>query len=383
LSSNGNLRDLFLLRPDVVYLNHGSAGACPRPVFETYQNWQLEYQRQPMEFGRVHGDDIHKARKALAEFIGAEPNNLVYVVNATMGLNIVARSFPLEPGDEVLSTDHEYGSIERTWQFNCAKHGAHYVKQPIPVPIESADQVVEAIWAGVTDRTRVLLFSHIPSPTAWILPAKELVRRAKDAGITTVIDGAHAPGQIDLQLEELGADFYVGDCHKWMTSPTGSAFLYVREEAQKMMEPLIISWGYGTEAPRVTRFVDEHQIQGTRDLSAFLSVPTAIQFMAEHDWPAVRQRCYDLLCYARRELTEFGGTTPLTPEGREWFSQMASIPLPDCDAATLCTYLREQHRVEIPVVQWNGHTMVRVSAQAYNTQEDVDALIQAVKEFFA
>ena len=383
MSVNGHLRDLFLLRPDVIYLNHGSAGACPRPVFQAYQDWQREYQRCPVGFGRVHGDAIHNARAALARFVGAGPGHLVYVLNATMGLNIVARALTLAPGDEVLSTDHEYGSIERTWQFCCAKHGARYVRQPVPLPVESHDQVVEALWAGVTARTRVLTFSHIPSPTAWILPAQEIVRRAREAGIITVIDGAHTPGQIDLQLDHLGADFYVGDCHKWMAAPTGSAFLYARPEAQAMLEPLIISWGWGTGAPAVSRFVDEHQIQGTRDLSAFLAVPAAIQFMQEHDWPAVRQRCHELLSAARRELASFTGLAPLTPDRPTWFAQMASLPLPPCDAAALSAHLYGRHNIEIPVVQWNDRTMLRLSVQAYNTRADVEALVQAIRAFYS
>lgn len=377
-----NLKDLFLLRPDVVFLNHGSQGACPRPVFQAYQDWQLELERQPIEFGRKHGSAIHEARRALAEYLGAEPDNLVYVVNATFGLNIVARSLRLRAGDEVLSTDHEYGAIDRTWAFNCAKCGARYVRQPVPVPIESAEQVIESIWAGVTGRTRVLFISHITSPTAWILPAKELVRRARAAGIIIVIDGAHAPGQIPLRLDELGADFYSGNCHKWLLAPKGSAFLYARKEMQEMLEPLVISWGWGNETPQITRFVDEQQTQGTRDLAAFLAVPAAIRFLHEHEWPSVQQTCHDLVCYARHELTQYTGVAPLTPDGPEWFAQMASIPLPPCDTQALWAHLHERYNIEIPVLTWNDRPMIRLSMQGYNTQDDVETLIRAIKAFF-
>ena len=377
-----DLRDQFLLFPDVIYFNHGSQGACPRPVFDTYQYWQLEFERQPCGFGRRHPDAIHEARQALADYVGADVNNLVYIVNATMGINIVARSIPLQAGDEVLSTNHEYGAVERTWEFNCAKHGARLVHQPIPLPVTSAEQVVEAIWAGVTDRTKVLTFSHITSPTAWILPIAELARRAREAGILTVVDGAHAPGQIPLALDDLGVDFYTGNCHKWMMTPKGSAFLYARQEVQDLLEPLVISWGWGNETMRVSRFVDEQQIQGTRDISAFLAVPSAIEFMDQHDWDTVRDRCHALVQYARKGMTGFTGLEPFTPDGTEWYAQMTSIPLPPCDPGELGRWLYDQHRIEIPVMAWNERPLMRLSVQGYNTQEDVDTLLGALRAFF-
>ena len=373
-----------MLDREVVYLNHGSFGACPRPVFEAYQAWQLELERQPMAFMRRLGTQTDKARQALGAFLGTAADNLVYVPNATMGLNIVARALRLEPGDEVLGTDHEYGAIERAWEFVCAKQGARYLRQHVPLPIRSVEQVVEAIWAGVNERTRVLFFSHITSPTALILPAAELVSRARAAGILTVIDGAHAPGQISLDLDALGADFYSGNGHKWMMTPKGSGFLYARPEVQPLLEPLVVSWGWGNEQPRVTCFVDQHQNQGTRDMAAFLAVPSAIRFMEEHDWPAVRESCHQLVRDARRRLDVLGGPEPVTPDERRWFSQMASLPLPLCDTGALCQRLRDEYNIEVPIVRWTGvngdppRAFVRLSIQAYNTQSDVDRLLDAL-----
>ena len=211
--SNG-LRDLFLLRPGVTFFNHGSYGACPRPVFDAYQAWQLEMERQPVEFVQRRARDLLcEARQALGEFVGAAAGDLVYVVNATMGLNIVARSVPLEPGDEVLTTDHEYGSLNRTWEFVCEKRGARYIHRSVPLPIADAEQVVDAIWSGVTDRTRVLFISHITSPTALIFPVAQLVRRAREAGIISIVDGAHASGQVPLDqvLGRLDTGIYVSN----------------------------------------------------------------------------------------------------------------------------------------------------------------------------
>jgi len=370
---------LFLLQPDVVYLNHGSCGACARPVFEAYQARQLELERQPMAFARRLSEQMRQTREALGGFVGADAGDLVYVTNATMGLNIVARSLPLEPGDEVLATDHEYGALDRVWQFNCKKRGARYVRQPIPLPADSVEQVVEAVWSGVTERTRALFFSHITSPTAFILPAAELVRRAREAGIITVVDGAHAPGQIPLDLEALGADFYSGNCHKWMMSPKGSAFLYARREMQSLLEPLVVSWGWGIGTPRVSRFVDEQQNQGTRDMAAFLAVPAAIQFMREHDWPSVRRSCHESVRYVRRELCELTGLAPLTPDSPMWFAQMASFSLPPCDGAVLRCRLYDEFKVEVPIPGWNGKTLIRLSVQGYNTQEDADVLIKGLE----
>jgi isopenicillin-N epimerase len=373
------LRDLFLLTPGVVYLNHGSFGACPRAVFEAYQHWQLELERQPMAFMRTLGAEVNKAREALAAFLGAQADDLVYVQNTTMGLNVVTRSLALQPGDEVLGTDHEYGAIERAWQFACQKTGARYVRQHVPLPIESADQVVDAIWSGVNERTRVLFFSHITSPTGIILPAQALVCRARQAGIITVIDGAHAPGQIPLDLEGMGVDFYSGNCHKWMMTPKGSGFLYVRHEMQAALEPLVVSWGWGNDTPHVTRFVDEQQNQGTRDMSAFLSVPAAIDFMAQYNWAQVRDNCHELIRYVRSELETCFDVPALTPDSPEWFAQMTSLPLPPCDNGELSRLLREEYQIEIPLPQWDGWSLMRLSMQGYNTQRDADVLLEGLK----
>lgn len=374
------MRDLFLIRPDVIFLNHGSFGACPRPVFEVYQKWQQELERQPVEFlSRRFGGLMRKARAALASFCGAETDDLVYVPNATTGLNVVARSLPLGPGDEVLSTDHEYGALDRTWRFVCAKLGARYVRQPVSLPIASAEQVVQAIWSGVTPRTRVLFMSHITSPTAIVLPVRELIRRARAAGIITVIDGAHAPGQVPLDLQALDADFYSGNCHKWMMAPKGVAFLYARRDKQALLEPLVVSWGWESEKPGPSRFVDHHEWTGTRDIAPFLAVPAAIQFMRDHDWSRVRRACHELVRYARQKITDLTGLPPITPDAPEWFAQMAALPLPPGDAQALQGRLYDEFAVEIPIIVWNEQRLVRISIQGYNTEADVDALVDALQ----
>jgi isopenicillin-N epimerase len=382
-----NLRDLFLLRRDVTFLNHGSFGACPRPVFEVYQQWQRELEGQPVEFlGRRLAGLMREARAVLAGYLSVEADDLVFVPNATTGLNVVARSLRLGPGDEVLATDHEYGALDRTWRFVCAKGGAKYINQPIPLPVESLEQVVDAIWAGVTAQTRVLFLSHITSPTALILPVAALVHRAREAGILTIVDGAHAPGQIPLDLVALGADFYGGNLHKWLCGPPGSAFLYARPEVQYLVEPLVVSWGWEPESTNLlsldgttSRFVLANEWQGTRDPAAYLSVPAAIQFQAEHDWPRVRAECHELLREARRQIEALTGLPPICPDTPEWYAQMAALPLPPCDAAALQSRMYDEYRVEVPIIEWNGRQLVRVSVQGYNTGRDVEALVAGLQ----
>jgi isopenicillin-N epimerase len=374
------LRHSFLLRPDVVFLNHGSFGACPRHVFESYQKWQLELEREPVEFlARRFNNLMHDARESLAAYVNAAADDLVFVPNATTAINIVARSLALEPGDEILTTNHEYGALDRTWRFICQKNGAIYKPQPVSLPVTTAEEFVERVWSGVTPRTRVVFLSHISSPTALIFPVIEICRRAHEAGLLTVIDGAHAPGQIPLDLTGLGADLYVGNCHKWMNAPKGAGFLYARRKVQSVLEPLVVSWGWQSDTPGLSRFIDEQEWQGTRDIAAYLSVPAAIEFMRQHDWAGVQGKCHELARYAREVITRLTGLEPISPDSMEWFAQMVSLPLPACNADALKHRLYAEFQVEAPIITWNGRQFVRVSVQAYNDRADVDALAAALQ----
>ncbi len=382
------LRDQFLLDPSVVFLNHGSYGACPRPVFAEYQRWQLELERQPVEFlGRRSEALLDHARARLAAYLGADVDDIVFVPNATSGLNVVARSLPLAAGDEVLTTDLEYGALDRTWQLVSERTGGRYVRQAVPLPVETAEAVVEAVWAGVTARTKVLFLSHVTSATALTLPVAALAKRARAAGILTVVDGAHAPGQIPVDLDALGVDVYAGNCHKWLCAPKGSAFLYVRPEHQAWVESLIVSWGWveGNELFRPGRsFVSRNQWQGTRDLAAYLAVPAAIDFQAAHDWPAVRLACHALAVQARSLLAEITGLAPIAPDpapnGWSWFAQMVAAPLPPVDGRALQRRLYDEHRIEVPITDGRGQPLIRLSFQGYNTPDDLDAVLVALEK---
>ncbi len=402
-----DLRHELLLEPDIVYLNHGSFGATPRPVFQVYQAWQLRMERQPVRFiTQELFPALKRAREVLGAYLGAPVDDLVYIPNATFGLNLVARSLALHPGDEILTTDHEYGACNNVWQYVAEKTGASYIHQPIALPVTTAEEIVEQLWAGVNERTRVIYLSHITSPTALIMPVEAICRRAREAGIITVIDGAHAPGQIDLNLEAMAPDFYFGNCHKWLMSPKGAGFLYARPERQAMIEPLVVGWGWGRQRDLSfgSDFLDYTQYLGTNDLSAYLAVPAAVEFQTTHDWPAQRARCHALARQAMERIAELTGLPPIYPDIRfqppggdhhnfdKWsnpghlpevtfYQQMASAPLPiQKDLKSFKARLYDRHRVEVPCVQWQDRQFVRISIQAYNSEEDVDALLAALAD---
>ncbi len=376
------LRSLYLLDPDVVFLNHGSFGATPRPVFDAYQAWQRRLEWQPVRFLGVElAGHLAEARAALGDMLRADADDLVYIPNATFGVNVVARSLRLGVGDEVLASDHEYGACDRVWRYLSRERGFTYRQQPVALPLTTDEELVEQFWQGVTPRTRVIFLSHITSPTAVRLPIAALCARARAAGILTLIDGAHAPGQIDLDLPAIGADFYTGNCHKWLSSPKGAAFLYARPEAQALIEPLVVGWGYEAE-PEMSygsRFLDTLQWLGTIDYAAYLSVPAAIRFQAEHDWPAVRAACHTLVAEALDGLAALTGQPSIYPDD-SYYHQMAAAPLPpQTDIVALKRRLIDDFRIEIPCTRWNDRPFIRVSIQAYNTADDVATLVDALR----
>lgn len=377
------MKSLFLLDPDIHFLNHGSFGACPIRVFDVYQEWQRRLERQPVLFlGREITALDREARGALAEYVHTAPENLVYITNATHGVNIIARSLALGPGDEILTTDHEYGACDYAWEHNCKKTGARYIHQPIPLPAKSLEEMAEQFWQGVTLRTKVIYLSHITSPTALRLPVEIICQRARQMGILTLVDGAHAPGQIPLDLDSLGADWYTGNLHKWALSPKGVGFLYSRPEVQHLVEPLIVSWGYHVQPDFAggSRFVDYLSYTGTKDPAAALTVPAAIQFMREHGWRQVQQDCHQLLCTTLERVCILAGMPPVYAPDSGLYAQMGIAPLPpSTQVALLKQRLYDEFRVEVPLIEWNGRKFVRVSIQGYNTAEDADALVEGLR----
>ncbi len=372
-----NLKELFLLDPAVAFFNHGSFGACPKPVFEEYQRWQRELEWQPVEFlGRRREKLIDEARAKLADYLRAPVDNLIFVVNATQGINTVARSLNLQPGDEILTTNHEYGAVNKTWQFVCGKTGAKLVEHHITLPVTSHETFIEAFWADVTPRTRAISISHIASPTALIFPIAEICRRAREAGILTVIDGAHAPGHIPLDMEAIGADFYSGNCHKWLSAPKGAGFLYARAEHHATIDPLVISHGWVPEGT----FASRNEWHGTRDIAAFLAVPAAIEFQQQHHWDAVRARCHALAVDLHQRVGALTGLAPIAADLDLWFAQMIAIPMPKDRMREIYERLYNDYNIVTAGGVIDGENSLRVSVQGYNTQEDCDRLYNALAE---
>ena len=379
--SSSLLRDQFLLRPDITFLNFGSFGACPRPVFERYQQFQLELEQEPVQFITNTGlQYVEKARRALGDYLDADADDLVFVTNPSYAVNIIAKSFALRAGDEVLTTEWEYGACDRTWQYYCDKAGARYVKQSIRLPLLSQEDFVEQLMAGVTKRTKLIFLSHITSSTGIRFPVEKVVAAAKQRGIMTFVDGAHAPAHVPLSLRALNADIYTGACHKWMMTPKGSSFLYVRREHQHLFDPLVISWGYKADKPSHSLFLDYHQQQGTRDFSAFCCIPAAIEFMKEHNWEEVSAHCRQLVLSNAMRFCNLLDAEPLLPLDDFFVRQLFSIPIRTKEPEQLKARLFNEYKIEIPVMRHGDRVFIRYSIQAFNSQADLDRLAEALKK---
>lgn len=375
----------FFIDPNVVFLNHGSFGATPRVLFDVQRHWQELLEKQPVEFFREAKNYMADARLALAKYIGCDMDDLVYVVNATYGVNVAAYALALslKPGDEVLTTDHEYGACDRAWEQHIAGSGARIVRQTLGLPLPSMQEVTERIWAGVTEKTKVLFVSHITSATGALIDIKTLCARARaHGGIVTVIDGSHAPGQIPLDLSEIDADIYTANCHKWMCTPKGSGFLWVRKALQENFKPLTVSWGAAGDTLRTSDFIDEHEYLGTRDLSAFLTVPAGIEWMSGNNWREVQERGQQLRAETMDKLIAIDGIVSLLADRTDEVLQMGAILLPDhweCD--DLKQWLLNTHRIEVMVQPWLGRGILRFSVHAHTSASDLEALCSAIAEY--
>ena len=380
--------------PAIDFLNHGSFGACPRLVLEAQSELRARMERQPLQFlARDLEGLLDEARGVLAEFVGADPDDLAFVPNATTGVNTVIRSLRVAPGDELLTTDHAYNSCRNALRWH---EQARIVTARVPWPIEGPHQVIDAVMAAVTERTRLVLLDHVTSPTGLIFPVGELTRRLGERGVDVLIDGAHAPGMLPLDLRALGAAYYTGNCHKWLCTPKGSAFLYVRRDRQKDLRP--IAFGHGLNSPRTDRsaFRLQHDFIGTDDPTAYLCIPHALRFLRS------------LLPGGMRELMErnralaLGGRRALCaalrvaePAPELMLGSLASVPLPDADVQVSKTgffwhplqrALLEKHRIEVPVMIFpaSPRQLVRIAAQIYNDEEQFDRLGAALRaELFA
>lgn len=384
--------DLWPLDPTVAMLNHGSFGACPKVVLEAQQRYRLQMEREPVRFfTREREPLLDAARDALAEILGADPADLVFVRNATEGVNSVLRSLRFDAGDELLISDHTYNACHNAVDYVAQRDNARVVVAKIPMPIASPDEAVEALLSAATDKTRLLLIDHITSPTALVLPLTRIVAAFAERGIDTIVDGAHAPGMVSLNLNEIGAAYYAGNCHKWMCCPKGAGFLHVRRDRQQPIHPTVISHGYNTVRPERGRFHEEFDWAGTHDPTPWLCLPDAIRFLESlHDdgLAGLRRRNHELAIAARRLLCDAVGVEPPCPE--EMLGSMAAVPLwldESAEKDALLSHpvhnrLLEEFGIDVPVYYWpdTPHLWIRISAQAYNSLDQYQRLADALRE---
>jgi isopenicillin-N epimerase len=378
------MKSQFFLDPTITFLNHGSFGACPKPIFEEFQRFQLELETEPVYFiQKKQATYLKIAKERLAKFIGCNANDFFFTPNPTFAINTIMRSLHLQEGDEILSTNHEYGAMDRTWNFYCKKSGATYIRQIISLPVVSKEQILEEFWSGYTAKTKIVFLNQISSATALIFPVKEICDKARELGLITIIDGAHVPGQMELNISELDPDFYTGTLHKWMLAPKGSSFLYVKTSFQEMLDPLVVGWGYESVNPGESQFLDYQEYQGTREISAFLCTPKVIDFLEENDWKTKAKECSAIVLNNYQRFCDLLGTQPICPITEEFLVQMASIPIRTSNAVGLKDLLFNKYKIEIPVMPINGSYFLRYSINAYNSQDDLEVLYKALQDIIA
>ena len=381
---------LWPLERGVAFLNHGSFGACPTEVLRHQAALRAEMEAEPVRFlGRELDDRLDAAREALAAFVGADPDDLAFIANATSGVNAVLRSLTFSAGDEVLTTDHCYAACRNTLDYVASRSGARVNVAVIPFPVASPDAVVDAVLSKVTPRTRLALLDHITSPTGIILPIERMVAELARRGIETLVDGAHAPGMVPVDLRALGAAYYSGNCHKWLCAPKGTAFLWVRHDRRRDVRPLTISHGANVTRADQPRFRLEFDWTGTSDPTGFLTVPKAIEYVGSllpGGWPAVMARNRALALEARRLLCAAVGSS--APGPNDMIGSLASVVLPDGPTTDigwrrpdpLQRRLFEDWRIEVPVMSWPAppRRLIRVSAQLYNRLSDYERLAEGL-----
>jgi isopenicillin-N epimerase len=371
---------LWSLDPDITFLNHGSFGACPIAIQQQQQQLRAQMESEPVRFFALELEPLlDQARHTLAEFVGADAERLAFVPNATTGVNTVLRSLSFYPGDELLTTNHEYNASRNALNFTAQQSGATVKVVEVPFPIAHPGEAIEAVLSAVSPQTRLILLDHVTSQTGLIFPLQPLIPKLTQQGIEVLVDGAHAPGMVPLNLRELGATYYTGNCHKWLCSPKGAGFLYVAEDS--LLRPLAIS--HGANSPRLdrSRFRLEFDWTGTADPTAYLCVPEAIRYLGNllpGSWIELMTRNRQKAIAARNFLCQVLDMTPPCPD--EMVGSMATLPLPNGAAESLQIALFQRFQIEVPIIPWQGSVdrLIRISAQLYNTQTDYDVLARAL-----
>ncbi len=383
-------RKHWLLKPGTVFLNHGSFGACPHPILELQTELRRQMEAEPVQFlWRRYEERLEPARRELARFVGARSRDLVFVTNATTGVNAVVRSLKLKRGDELLTTNHDYNACRNVLAQAACQAGARLVVVSVPFPLRSGEEIIEAVLRAVTPRTRLLMLDHVTSATALVLPARQIIRELETRGVDTLVDGAHAPGMLPLNLRDLRPAYYTANLHKWVCAPKGAAFLWAREDKQAGLQPAVISHGNNRPRPGFTPFQDRFDWAGTADPSAWFCVGEAIRWMGgllPGGWRELRERNHALAVQARRLLCARLEVEPPCPENL--LGAMATMPLPapfqnmpatgKIDAEQLRLY--DGFGIEVPFLRFGEpeHRWFRISAQIYNTPADYEYLAEAI-----
>jgi isopenicillin-N epimerase len=374
-----DLKSLFLLNEEITFLNFGSFGACPKPIFEKYQAYQLEMEHDPVQFITVRlAHYLQKNREALAKYISCDADDIVMVPNPSYAVNTIAKSIAWKQDDEILTTDLEYGACDKTWKFVTDSVGAKYIRQHISLPIIDEASFVTDFFAGVSHRTKLIFLSHITSTTALILPVAAIAARAKQLGIPVFIDGAHAPGHIPLDIKALDVAYYTGACHKWMMTPKGSSFMYIKKECQNDIKPLIVSWGYEALFPSHSTFLDWHSMNGTKDYTASICVGDAIDFMVAHEWNDIGSRSRDLVKAYAGDFAKALNSELLAPLTDDFIGQMVSVEIKTDDPEKLYRIFVDGYKIEIPVMRHGNKVYLRYSIQGFNDSKDLDKLIDTI-----
>lgn len=371
-----------MLDPKVTFLNHGSFGASPKCVFVEQTRWRMRFEAEPVELLVRRGPALlEESRRAVGQWLGMRPEDFGFVTNATDGVNAVLRSMELNTGDELLTTTHVYHAVRQAMKYAADRAGAAYREIEVPLPIQSPSQVIEAVVGGLSPRTKLLVIDHITSPTALLFPVEPIVAECARRGVDVLVDGAHAPGMIPMDVPRVGATYYAGNLHKWACAPKGCGFLWVRPDKQPEVHPLIISHYLGEGFSR------EFGWQGTRDVSAWLSVPRALQFMAELQWDRVMAHNHAMARWVEQMLCEAWGVAPISPADGSMLGSMASVPLPapldrlsEPQATEIQQRLYTNHRIEAPIMLWGGRAFMRPCCQVYNTPDEFERLASVIRE---
>ena len=383
---------LWLLDPQIVFLNHGSFGSCPRTVLEHQRGLRDQMEARPIQFlARDLESYLDESRAALASFLGAKTDDVVFVPNATAGVNTVLRSLSFQPGDELLVTNHEYNACRNALEYVAERWRAKAVVAAVPFPVESAARVKQAILDCVTPRTRIALIDHVTSQTGMVLPIADIVKELAARDVETLVDGAHAPGMVPLNLDALGAAYYTGNCHKWLCAPKAAGFLHVRRDLHKGIHPLSISHGHTSPRSDRSRYLIEFAWTGTSDPTPALCVPEALKCIGgllPGGWPEVMSRNHALALAGRKVLCDALQIPPPCPD--DCVGSMASVPIPSSPGGVkpvqplyldpLQDRLREEFNIEVPVIPWPAHPqrLLRISAQLYNSLPQIELLAKAL-----